>query len=39
MNSPWRPVPPGSTPLRELAHTIASALTLPNDIAELEMMP
>lgn len=36
MNSPGRPVPPGSTPLRELAHAIASALTLPNDVADLE---
>jgi hypothetical protein len=27
-----RLVPPGSTPLRELAHAIAAALTLPNDI-------
>jgi hypothetical protein len=24
------PVPPGSTPLRELAHAVANALTLPN---------
>jgi hypothetical protein len=36
MNSPGRIVPPGSTPLRELAHAIAGALTLPNDVADLE---
>jgi hypothetical protein len=27
---PIRPVPPNSTPLLELAHAIADALTLPN---------
>jgi hypothetical protein len=32
---PRRIVPPGSTPLRELAHAIAGALTVPNDLAEL----
>jgi hypothetical protein len=32
---PRRIVPPGSTPLRELAHAIAGALTLPSDVAEL----
>lgn len=26
---PIPPVPPGSTPLRELAHAVANALTLP----------
>lgn len=31
---PRRIVPPGSTPLRELAHAIAGALTLPSDVAE-----
>lgn len=31
---PLRIVPPGSTPLRELAHAVASALTLPNDVTE-----
>jgi|HubBroStandDraft_5_1064220.scaffolds.fasta_scaffold212518_2 hypothetical protein len=36
MNHSGRPVPPGSTPLRDLAHAIASALTLPNDVADLE---
>jgi hypothetical protein len=36
MNSPGRIVPPGSTPLRELAHAIAGALILPNDVADLE---
>jgi hypothetical protein len=36
MNSPERIVPPGSTPLRELASAIAGALTLPNDVADLE---
>lgn len=34
MNNPGRIVPPGSTPLRELAHAIAAALTLPNDVAD-----
>jgi hypothetical protein len=29
-----RLVPPGSTPLLELAHAIAGALTLPGDVAE-----
>jgi hypothetical protein len=33
---PRRIVPPGSTPLRELAHAVAGALTLPNDVAERE---
>jgi hypothetical protein len=33
---PWRPVPPGSTPLRELAHAIAAALTLPGNVTERE---
>jgi hypothetical protein len=36
MNNPGRIVPPGSTPLRELAHAIAGALTLPNDVADRE---
>jgi hypothetical protein len=36
MTSPGRMVPPGSTPLREFAHAIAGALTLPNDVAERE---
>jgi hypothetical protein len=36
MNSPRRPMPPGSTPLRELAHAVAGALTLPNDVADRE---
>ena len=36
MTSPVRMVPPGSTPLRELAHAIAGALTLPKDVAERE---
>jgi hypothetical protein len=36
MTSPGRIVPPGSTPLRELAHAIAGALTLPKDVAERE---
>jgi hypothetical protein len=36
MNTPGRIVPPGSTPLRELAHAIAGALTLPNDVADRE---
>jgi hypothetical protein len=31
-----RIVPPGSTPLLELAHAIAGALTLPRDVAERE---
>ena len=31
-----RIVPPGSTPLLELAHAIAGALTLPGDVAERE---
>ncbi len=39
MNSPGRPVPPGSTPLHELAHAIASALTLPNDVAAAVTLP
>jgi hypothetical protein len=34
MSSNGRLVPPGSTPLRELAHAIAGALTLPNDVTE-----
>lgn len=34
MNDPCNLVPPGSTPLRELAHAIANALTLPADVAE-----
>ena len=34
MTSSGRPVPPGSTPPRELAHAIAGALTLPNDVAD-----
>jgi phage/plasmid primase-like uncharacterized protein len=29
-------MPPGSTPLRELAHAVAGALTLPNDVADRE---
>ena len=29
-------MPPGSTPLRELAHAVAGALTLPKDVAERE---
>jgi hypothetical protein len=33
---PQRIVPPGSTPLLELAHAIAGALTLPHDVAERE---
>jgi hypothetical protein len=36
MNNPARIVPPGSTQLRELAHAIAGALTLPNDVADLK---
>jgi hypothetical protein len=36
MNNPGRIVPPGSTPLRELAHAIAGALTLPKDVADRE---
>jgi hypothetical protein len=36
MNNPGRIVPPGSTPLRELAHAIAGALTLPKDVADSE---
>jgi hypothetical protein len=36
MNSPRRPMPPGSTPLRELAHAVAGALTLPSDVADRE---
>jgi hypothetical protein len=31
---PTRIVPPGSTPVRELAHAVAAALTLPNDVTE-----
>ena len=34
--APRRIVPPGSTPLLELAHAIAGALTLPGDVAERE---
>ena len=34
MTSSGRPVPPGSTPPRELAHAIAGALTLRNDVAD-----
>lgn len=34
MTSSGRPVPPGSTPPPELAHAIAGALTLPNDVAD-----
>jgi hypothetical protein len=34
MSSNGRLVPPGSTPLRELAHAIAGALTLPNDVTD-----
>ena len=34
--APRRIVPPGSTPLLELAHAIAAALTLPGDVAERE---
>jgi hypothetical protein len=33
---PRRPVPPGSSPLRELAHAVAGALTLPGDVIERE---
>jgi hypothetical protein len=36
MSNPGRIVPPGSTPLRELAHAIAGALTLPKDVADRE---
>jgi hypothetical protein len=36
MTSNGRMVPPGSTPLRELAHAIAGALRLPKDVAERE---
>jgi hypothetical protein len=32
-HSPIRQVPPGSTPLRELAHAIANALALPRPAA------
>jgi hypothetical protein len=34
--APRRILPPGSTPLLELAHAIAGALTLPRDVAERE---
>jgi hypothetical protein len=32
---PRREVPPGGTPVRELAHAIARALTLPDDASML----
>jgi hypothetical protein len=33
---PRRPVPPGSSPVRELVHAVAGALTLPGDVTERE---